>query len=509
MTRFAPSPTGYLHLGALRTALYNYLFARSIQTRDSAGSKFILRIEDTDQKRLVQDSVQHIMQTLRWAGIDYDEVHVQSERTDIYRQHASELLQNGSAYKCYCTEERLARMREAEARKGNNTKYDRHCLSLTEQQRRDLDDRGVPFSIRMLVPDGGGGVGSEHQSHGSGSRSSRRPSTTIDDMVFGRIVVPNDTVDDQILLKSDGFPTYHLANVVDDHLMGVTHVIRGMEWISSTPKHIMLYHMFGWEAPVFAHLPLLTTEGGQKLSKRIGHASVDWYREQGFLPDALVNFVAYLGWGPSEEEKKESGEVHTLQQLVDMFTLERVNKGNCMVNLKKLEWINAEHIRAKIESDTQEVLTHVRPLVQERFTSTLGESCSHLLSDEYITQVLHTVKDRMQKYDQFAEYFHYFFTDVDFEQDDTKKFRTKVDKIANREILLRHLYTQLGTLEDDQFTSENIGHIINTTKDDPSIGSPSYKDIVMLLRFYTTGSSIGAGINQTLATLGRDRKSVV
>lgn len=281
--------------------------------------------------------------------------------------------------------------------------------------------------------------------------------------------------------------------------------MRGMEWISSTPKHIMLYRMLGWPTPTFAHLPLLTTADGQKLSKRIGHASVDWYREQGFLAEALINFVAYLGWGPSEQDRREFGEVHSLQDLVTQFSLDRVNKGNCMVNLKKLEWLNSEHIRTKIEKDMAHVLDQVRPLVLDRFgSSSLAAAYPHLLTDEHIAKVLYTVKDRMQRYDQFADSFRYFFEDIDLECEEARKFRTKLDKVPNKGALLQHLHAKLEALDDDQFTDESIGLVINETKDNPSIGSPSYKDIVMLLRYHTTGSTVGAGINQTLATLGKE-----
>ena len=282
--RFAPSPTGYLHVGGLRTALYNYFFARKM------GGTFILRIEDTDRTRFVEGAVDNLIDTLRWAGLDYDEgpvkggakgPYVQSERTEIYRNHAQKLIEMGKAYYAFDTAEELDEMRKTLEKQGRFPKYDRRALKLSPDEVKGMLDSGLPAVVRMKVPD----------------------STQIafDDLVRGRVEFSSDLIDDQVLLKSDGYPTYHLANVVDDHMMEVSHVIRGEEWLSSTPKHVLLYQYFGWDLPKFAHLPLLLNPDKSKLSKRQGDVAVEDYRQKGYLKEALINFVAFLGWNPGDE----------------------------------------------------------------------------------------------------------------------------------------------------------------------------------------------------------------
>ncbi|MEP7220801.1 MAG: glutamate--tRNA ligase, partial [Bacteroidota bacterium] len=306
--RFAPSPTGMLHVGSLRSGLYNYLFARHM------GGTCILRIEDTDQTRYVEGAEQNIFEMFRWTGIEFDEgPHIggphgpyrQSERTDIYRVHAQILLDRGTAYYAFDTAEELDRMRERQKAAGVAPKYDRTSMrnqfTLGEEETRRLIDSGTPWTIRLYVPLTG--------------------ETRTTDLVRGESVFPNKTIDDQILLKSDGYPTYHLANIVDDHLMEITHVIRGEEWLPSLPKHVILYDAFGWEKPQFAHLPLLLGPTRKKLSKRDGDVSVAEYLQKGYLPEALVNFVALLGWNPTADR-----EIFTMEEMIAMFELEKVKR---------------------------------------------------------------------------------------------------------------------------------------------------------------------------------------
>jgi glutamyl-tRNA synthetase len=335
ITRFAPSPTGYLHVGGLRTALYSYLLARQ------SGGRFILRIEDTDRERFVEGGIENILQSLYFAHITPDEgvilqdgkpaqtgahgPYIQSEKLGVYRKYAEQLVAEGHAYYCFCTPERLAEVREYRQANKLPPGYDGHCKNLSVEEITERLAREERHVIRLSMPDDG--------------------ETTFIDLIRGEVTFKNADVDDQVLLKSDGFPTYHLAVVVDDHDMDVTHVIRGEEWISSTPKHIMLYNYFGWEMPQFAHLPLLLNADKSKLSKRQGDVAVLDYRDKGYLPEALVNFVAFLGWNPGTE-----AELFTLDALVEAFHLSKVQKAGAVFNLEKLDWFNREYLK-KMRAD--------------------------------------------------------------------------------------------------------------------------------------------------------------
>lgn len=336
VTRFAPSPTGYLHVGGLRTALYAYLIAKQ------AGGKFILRIEDTDRERFVADGTVNILKSLYWAGIIPDEgvkmecaaadaeraavqegkngPYIQSERLEIYKKYADELIKKGHAYYCFCTEERLAKLREDRQAKKLPTGYDGRCLSLNPEETKKRALAGEKCVIRMKMP--------------------KQGETTFNDLIRGEVSFKNELIDDQVIMKSDGFPTYHLAVVVDDHLMEVTHIIRGEEWLSSAPKHLQLYKYFGWEAPQMAHLSLLLNADRSKLSKRQGDVSVEDYRKKGYLPEALLNFVAFLGWNPGGER-----ELFTLDELVKEFKTEKISKAGAVFNLEKLDWYNQQYIK--------------------------------------------------------------------------------------------------------------------------------------------------------------------
>lgn len=320
--RFAPSPTGYLHVGGLRTALFNFLLAKQ------QGGTFLLRIEDTDQSRKVDGAVENLIESLRWAGLDFDEgpgkdgsngPYHQSERLEIYRDHVDQLLSRGQAYPCFCSQERLDTLRKDQQSRNLQTRYDGLCRALDPDEAAGRM-KTEPFVIRMKIP------GNEV--------------LEFDDLVRGRIKYPLDQIDDQVLLKADRFPTYHLANVVDDHLMGVDTVVRGEEWLPSTPKHILLYRYFDWDLPTFAHLPLLLNPDRSKLSKRQGDVAVEDYREKGFMPEALVNFVALLGWNPGDDR-----ELFDMDGLIEAFSLERVNKAGAVFDLEKLNWMNGQYIR--------------------------------------------------------------------------------------------------------------------------------------------------------------------
>lgn len=330
-TRFAPSPTGYLHIGGLRTALYSYLFAKK------NGGQFLLRIEDTDRERFVADGTKNILDSLYWAGIVPDEgvllkgsrvvqngdcgPYVQSERLSIYQKYAQQLIDAGQAYYCFCTSERLEEVRKVQQLNKQPTGYDGHCRELDKNESAKRVAAGEKYVVRMKMPKIG--------------------ETVFTDLIKGEVKFKNELVDDQVLLKSDGFPTYHLAVVVDDHEMKISHVIRGDEWVSSTPKHLQLYQYFGWTPPQFAHLPLLLNSDKSKLSKRQGDVAVSDYQNKGYLPEAVINFVAFLGWNPGDNR-----EIFSLKELISEFDLVKVNKSGAVFNLEKLDWMNREYIKS-------------------------------------------------------------------------------------------------------------------------------------------------------------------
>ncbi|HON32439.1 MAG TPA: glutamate--tRNA ligase [Candidatus Syntrophosphaera thermopropionivorans] len=321
--RFAPSPTGYLHIGGLRTALYNYLFARH------TGGTFILRIEDTDRTRIVPDAMENLIHTLQKLDITFDEgpiiggnygPYIQSERLDLYRKEAQKLLDAGFAYRCFCTPETLAQMRAEQQAKGEFVKYDRRCLNLTPAEIEAKLAKGEPYVLRLKMPD---------------TRTFR-----FNDIIRGEVEMDSAQSDDQVLIKSDGYPTYHLASVVDDHYMDISYVIRGEEWLSSMPKHLWLYECFGWTPPQWVHLPLILNPDRTKLSKRMNDVAVEDYLERGYLKEAIINFVALLGWHSADNR-----EIFSLEELCQEFTLERVNKSGAIFDLNKLNWMNGWYLR--------------------------------------------------------------------------------------------------------------------------------------------------------------------
>ncbi|MCL2456480.1 MAG: glutamate--tRNA ligase [Defluviitaleaceae bacterium] len=319
-TRYAPSPTGFMHIGNLRSALFEYLAARK------NGGAFILRIEDTDQERLVEGATEAIIETMKIMGLNFDEgpepiggdyaPYIQSERKADYLPHAKNLIEKKQAYYCFCAKERLDSLADEHGFK----KYDRHCNSLSREEINSRLENGDSYVIRQLIPEG---------------------STTFHDEIFGDITIENKEMEDQILIKSDGMPTYNFANVIDDHAMAITHVMRGSEYLTSTPKYKLLYEALGWNVPIFVHLPLLQNDRGQKISKRNGDASVAQLLAEGFLPEAIINYAALLGWSPSDNT-----EIFSLAQLEKTFEIKNISKSPSAVDLNKLKWVNGEHIKA-------------------------------------------------------------------------------------------------------------------------------------------------------------------
>ncbi len=332
-TRFAPSPTGFMHVGNLRSALYEYLVAKS------QGGDFILRIEDTDQERLVESAVERIYQTLQTVHLQYDEgpdiggphaPYVQSERLDRYLPYAKQLIKQDKAYYCFCSKERLDSLHEQT--NDDFSGYDRHCRDLSAAEIQSNLDAGLPYVIRQKMPLTG--------------------TTTFHDEIFGDITVENKELEDQILIKSDGYPTYNFANVIDDHEMEITHVVRGSEYLSSTPKYNLLYEAFGWEIPKYVHLPLILGEDGVKLSKRHGATTFEALLNEGYLTEAIINYIAFLGWAPSKDER----EILSLQELIDAFSISGISKSPAVFDYNKLAWYNEQYIRAMSAEDFQEWL---------------------------------------------------------------------------------------------------------------------------------------------------------
>ena len=373
--RFAPSPTGPLHVGNAYVALFDYVFARATR------GKFVLRIEDTDRERSTRESEQTIMRGLKWLGLQWDEgpdvggpfgPYRQSERADVYREKAEELLKKGRAYRCFCTPEQLAHMRR-ERQAGQRSGYDGTCRKLPADEAEARAAAGEKHVLRLAVP--------------------REGTTTYHDTIRGDIAFKNEEIDDQVLVKSDGFPTYHLANVVDDRLMQITHVIRAEEWLSSTPKHVLLYDAFGWRPPVWVHMPLLRNPDKSKLSKRKNPTSIDWYRDQGYLPQALLNFLALLGWSMPDER-----DVFSIEEMAEAFSWDRVSTGGPIFDLQKLDWMNGVYIRAL---KPEELVSLLQRTVLE------GRD----LDDEAVLRTMPIVQERMKKLNDFVEVTDFLFRD--------------------------------------------------------------------------------------------------
>lgn len=467
--RFAPSPTGTLHIGGARTAIFNFLFARH------CGGHFILRIEDTDQKRFQAEALREIYESLRWLGIGWDEgpdvggpqgPYVQSQRSDIYRQHAQQLLAAGAAYRCFCTPERLEQLRreQEKSKMASGSGYDRHCRDLAKDQVQRLLAAGTPAVIRLRIPLG--------------------RVVVFEDRIRGRIETSSDVLDDLVLLKSDGLPTYHLANVVDDHVMGITHVLRGDEWIASTPRHILIYEAFGWAPPRFAHLPIILSPQGGKLSKRKGAASVLDYRRAGYLPETLFNFLALLGWAPGDDR-----EIMTPQESIAAFQLEAISPKAAVLDEKKLEWMNGHYLHRR---SADSLLPDVVALWKQ--AGFLTESSA--VPESYLRTVVSLLKDRSRRINELAENARYFFEDPQtYEAASVRKYFTP-EVAATLGVLLE----KLERLEPfDRVSLESLYHELSQTS-----GLASGQ-LIHPTRLAVSGVSGGPGLFELLETLGKER----
>jgi glutamyl-tRNA synthetase len=460
--RFAPSPTGYLHVGGLRTALYNYLFAKH------HGGSFVLRIEDTDQSRKVEGAVENLISTLRWAGLDYDEgpekgggygPYVQSERLSLYREHAKQLVDAGKAYYCFCTPERLDELRQRQQALKLPPSYDRRCRDLPREESSRRVAGGEGHVVRMKVPIGG--------------------EMTFDDRIRGKVTIAHKVLDDQVLLKSDGYPTYHLAVVVDDHHMAITHVIRGEEWLPSTPKHILLYQYFGWDIPEFAHLPLLLNPDRSKLSKRQGDVAVEDYRAKGYLRDAIVNFVAFLGWNPGDER-----ELFTLEELIRDFSLERVGKAGAVFNVEKLQWLNQQHLRRQ---PTDALVPHVRQLISDRGWD--------IPRDETIGRAIDLMRERVTFVHDFVEFSDYLFRDP-VRYDPEARAKSWPDGATDRVRQFADRLEALSTFDHPSIESA-LKELAEQLQIKPGL-------LVHPTRYALSGKTVGPGLYEMMEFLGKE-----
>ncbi len=464
--RFAPSPTGYLHVGGLRTALYNYLFARK------NGGTMILRIEDTDRTRLVENATERLISSLKWAGIDYDEgpdkggqfgPYVQSERLSIYKEYVGMLVKSGHAYYAFDTLDEIAQMRQGRV-DSHDTKYEREEMknqfTLGDEKTFELLESDSEYVVRLCVP--------------------KNEIVKFNDLIRGEVTVSTNDIDDQILLKSDGFPTYHLANVVDDHTMGITHVIRGEEWLPSTPKHVLLYKFLGKDIPKFAHLPLLLNHDKSKLSKRQGSVAVEDFRDKGYLKDAFVNFIALLGWNPAADR-----EIYSLDELIESFDIEKVNKGGAVFDTAKLDWMQQQYLK-ELDAKTLGVMLALE-------LDKLGIKIDDM---KKVSSIAYLFRERVLFMRELPHFALYMFSD-EYEIDAdylSKQWNDEVKK------LITPLVEIFERTED--FSSENLSSV---TKEYAKASYKKMGEIIHPLRLMLTGKPHGAGMFDTMEILGKSR----
>ena len=461
--RFAPSPTGFLHLGSLRTALFNYLFARH------NNGKFILRIEDTDQSRKVEGTVENLIKILNDMGLGYDEgpqfggefgPYFQSERLEIYKKYADELLSKSLAYYAFETTEELEEMRKVQQMRGAQSMYDRMARNFSEKEVKQKLDSGIPHVVRLKVP-----LNSEIK---------------FDDLIRGTVKIETNLIDDQVLLKSDGYPTYHLANVVDDHLMNITHIIRGEEWLTSVPKHILLYNAFGWEVPKMAHVPLILNADKSKLSKRQGDVATEDFLKKGYLKEALLNFMALLGWNPGEGENKE---IFSKDELVKLFSIERVNSAGAVFNIEKLNWMNGEYIKhCEIDKLTELCMPYLK------------DSGIDLSDTAKIKRVVFAVKNYISKLDESPEQAKIYFKKIEL--------TSEQKEIVSSETSLKIFSSLISKIEGlSEISSDNFKPLLNEVQKEIGVKG---KALFQPVRLALTGEEHGPELGIIAYVLGKD-----
>ncbi|MEK9135445.1 MAG: glutamate--tRNA ligase [Patescibacteria group bacterium] len=459
--RFAPSPTGFLHIGGARTALINYLFAKSM------GGKLILRIEDTDRKRFIEGSTDDIVKNLKWLSINWEEgpnvggnfgPYFQSERLSLYNKYAEKLVESGKAYYCFCSLARLDMLKKTQIAQGRgNSNYDGRCRYLTLEQVSELKKAGKKHIIRFKAP--------------------KTEKIKINDLLKGEIEFSN-FLDDFVIIKSDGYPTYHLASVVDDHLMEISHVIRGEEWISSLPKHILLYKSFDWALPNFIHLPVILSPNGGKLSKRDGAVGIKDFQEKGYLPEALINFIAFLGWNPGGEK-----EIYSLDDLIKSFSLERVQKGGAIFNIQKLDYLNGFYIR---QLPIEKLAELCLPYLKE------GVDVKHL------QKIVSVYQERLKKLSEIKEFAGFFFNDIEYDRG-LLKWKDMSDKEIEQS--LENSKKILEKIENNNWNKENLEDILMPEAEK----GKDRGQLLWPLRTALTGQKASAGPFDVAAILGREK----
>ncbi len=460
--RFAPSPTGALHIGSVRTILYNYLFARQ---RDGV---LILRVEDTDQDRLVAGAIDSIYEGLHWLGVSWNEgpqeggpyaPYVQSERLPLYQQRAQELIDKGAAYYCFCSKERLAALRAEQEAHKEPTRYDRHCRNIPPDEAAERA-KTEPHVIRLKAPDEG--------------------TLAIDDLVHGHIEWQAETIEDQVLLKSDGFPTYHLAVVIDDHVMEISHIMRGDEWVASVPKHLLIYGAFAWDVPPMAHVPSVLGPDGKKLSKRHGSTAVSQFREDGYLPEALINYLALVGWSPGTED-----EVFSMDDLIRVWKIEQVQSAGGKWDKERLDFFNGVWIR-KLSVD--ELVRRLEPFVPAEWDPTI------------LTRIAPYIQERMKTLKDAKDQIRFLFTD-DIGYESKLLIPKKSDRVSTAEALVR---ARAILTELQPFTAAVIKPALEGLAD--QLGW-SRRDLNGAIRIAITGRDVGPPLYESLEVLGK-RKSL-
>ncbi len=473
--RFAPSPTGFIHIGSIRTALYNYLFAKR------NNGKFILRIEDTDQTRFVEGAIENLIESLHWAGVEYDEgvfveegkvvqkgdhgPYIQSERLDIYKKYVDELIEKGHAYYCFCSKERLEEVREEQKIKGLVPKYDGFCRNVSLEEARERIAKGEEYVVRLKLP--------------------QNYDVKFHDLVRGDIVINTDDIDDQVLLKSDGYPTYHMAVVVDDHLMEITHIVRGEEWLPSTPKHIYLYEVFGWEKPVYVHLPTVLNKDRKKLSKRQGDVSVEDFRDKGYLPEGLINYLALVGWSPEDNQ-----EILSMDELIEKFSFERVSKTGGIFDKDKLDWVNGHYIRSSsIERITDMAIPYLKEagLINDEFVEK---------KYEWLTLLVKTVQESLDTVAEIVGKVEFIFKDhVEIVEEDA----LEIIKGEQVKTVLEAIKEELNNVEeiDEEYAKGFMKLIQKAT-------GVKGKNLFMPARVALTGAAHGPEFVNILVLLGKE-----
>ena len=475
--RFAPSPTGYVHIGGLRTALYNYLYAKQ------NDGTYLIRIEDTDQTRLVEGAIEGMIAAMTWAGVQHDEgpfldvnnhqiiqkgefgPYIQSQRLDIYKEHAEQLIESGHAYYCFCSKERLETVREKQKEAGATPKYDGHCKSLTKEEIRVKLAAGEDHVIRLKLPE--------------------NRVIEFNDSIKGTVTVNTNDLDDQVLMKTDGFPTYHMAVVVDDHYMGITHVVRGDEWLISTPKHVYTYEAFGWDAPQFVHLPVILSHTKKKLSKREGDVAVEDFRRKGYLPEALINYIALVGWSPEDGQ-----EIMSIEEMISKFSFDRVSKSSGVFDLDKLNWMNNHYIKGY---DLDKLTELCKPyLISNGFVLESEFEANF----EWLKKIVEVLRERLNKLEDLGEYKTFFSRrDVEIEDDEA----AEIIKMKHVPELLKLFVDKLFAAE--QVTAETVKGILKEIQKETGHKG---KNLFMPVRVGITGQVHGPDIAVVIEILGKE-----